>query len=187
MPFTTTKNWKALAPTILKMGEEGMSRPEIAKHFGVSTQRIHQVIRKRCPEWRRADLDLPRRMEELAIYERKWGNKSGTELYQIQRQKLRAKKANAMRVGYTFTVQYGDLVWPTHCPVLGLELDYFAESRQENSPSFDRFDTDRGYEPGNVHIVSWRANRIKNDGTAEEHEKIAEYIRNTMVTIDNKG
>jgi hypothetical protein len=26
-----------------------------------------------------------------------------------------------------------------------------------------------------------RANRIKNDGTAEEHEKIAEYIRCSLV------
>jgi hypothetical protein len=29
---------------------------------------------------------------------------------------------------------------------------------------------------GNVEVMSWRANRIKNNGTPEEHRKIANYL-----------
>jgi hypothetical protein len=92
------------------------------------------------------------------------------------REKYRLKKANANRSGKEFTIAFGELDFPTHCPILGIELDYFSEGRQENSPSFDRFDPSKGYVSGNVAVVSWRANRIKNDGTADEHQKIADWM-----------
>jgi hypothetical protein len=58
-----------------------------------------------------------------------------------------------------------------------MELDYFSDSRTENSVTFDRIDPSKDYISGNVVIISWRANRIKNDGTAEEHQKIADFIK----------
>ena len=61
----------------------------------------------------------------------------------------------------------------THCPLLGHP---FSESG-ENSPSFDRINPKLGYVKGNVWIVGLRANVIKNDGTAEEHEMIARAMR----------
>lgn len=67
-------------------------------------------------------------------------------------------------------------MWPEYCPILGIKLDYETNGRQENSPSFDRLDPTKGYISGNVQIISWRANRIKNDGSAEEHQKIANYL-----------
>jgi hypothetical protein len=33
-----------------------------------------------------------------------------------------------------------------------------------------------GYTPENTFIISWRANRIKNDGTAREHQLIMEWM-----------
>jgi hypothetical protein len=39
-----------------------------------------------------------------------------------------------------------------------------------------------GYIKGNVAVISNRANRIKNDGNADEHERIANYIK-TNLTI----
>jgi hypothetical protein len=92
------------------------------------------------------------------------------------REKFRAKKANAIRVGIEFTIEFGELTFPTHCPILGIELDYFSEQRTENTVSFDKINPTTGYVSGNVVILSWRANRIKNDGTAEEHRKIADFL-----------
>jgi hypothetical protein len=40
----------------------------------------------------------------------------------------------------------------------------------------DRIIPEEGYVAGNVNVVSYRANRIKNDGTAEEHLKIADWM-----------
>lgn len=152
---------------------------DIAKKYNVSRQRIKQVVAKYIPDWGTNYGRVVRTQLKLKQWESKWGQKTNTDLYREQRYKFSRKKANATRVGYTWTVEFGEINWPTHCPILGIELDYFAESRQENSPSFDRLDNTKGYEPQNVLIVSWRANRIKNDGTALEHRKIAEFLEKT--------
>lgn len=86
------------------------------------------------------------------------------------------KKENASRTRHEFTITFDDVVWNKVCPILGIELDYFAEVRAENSVSFDRIDSSKGYIPGNVQIISWRANRIKNDGTLDDFRKIVDYL-----------
>jgi hypothetical protein len=149
---------------------------ELALKYGVTRQRMKQVLLRFIPEWGDIYGGVVRRRIKAADWYSKWGDKQDTELYKSQRHKFNRKKANAVKVGYTWTITFGELDWPTHCPILGLELDYFAETRLENSPSFDRIDSNKGYEKGNVIVVSWRANRIKNDGTPEEHRKIADYI-----------
>lgn len=121
---------------------------------------------------------IRKKQRELRHY-RKRGDTS-QELYQIKRYKFSMKKANAKRNGIEFTILFGDCEWPTHCPILGIELDYFANGKQENSPSMDRINSCFGYIPGNVHVISWRANRIKNDGSPEEHQKIATYLSNLL-------
>ena len=149
----------------------------------MTRERIRQVVRKHIKDWDETHgRNARREAKQDALTEqrrKKWGTHKeliASDLYQAQRQKFRAKKANALRVGWEWSLSFGDLVWPTHCPVLNIELDYFAEGRQENSPSFDQIDAGKGYVVGNVQIISWRANRIKNDGTAAEHRRIAEYL-----------
>lgn len=174
--FKTKINWSAELPNILAQGAQGVSMTEIAKTYGVSKQRIKQVLQKLVPNWK-SDFGMAiRKKEKERAHFAKWGQKEDSPLYQAQRQKFRAKKANAIRTGYSWEVEFGDFIWPIYCPILGIEIDYFAETRQENSPSFDRINSNLGYVKGNVQIVSWRANRIKNDGTADEHRKIADYL-----------
>lgn len=159
---------------------------QIADHYGVSRQRVKQVLDRKIPRWYQSYGKFVRdqqKQEEAAklneAYLKKWGPSRGLidkDLYSAQRFKFGRKKANATQTGFTWTIEFTDLDWPTHCPILGLELDYFAPYAQENSPSFDRINSNLGYVKGNVQILSWRANRIKNNGTAEEHRKIAEYL-----------
>ena len=67
---------------------------------------------------------------------------------------------------------------PTHCPVLGIELDYSCKGFfAENSPSLDRIDSDVGYVHPNVRVISWRANELRRNGTLEEFECIVEDLR----------
>ena len=50
-----------------------------------------------------------------------------------------------------------------------------AHSQQCNygdSPSLDRIFPESGYTKGNVRVISWRANWIKNNSTIEEIEKL---------------
>ena len=81
-----------------------------------------------------------------------------------------------------FTIKFEDLVVPLVCPVLGITLDLSGAPRAggvaaDNSPSIDRINPERGYVAGNVAIISWLANRLKSNGSADQHEAIAKYQR----------
>jgi len=89
-------------------------------------------------------------------------------------------RSRAKRLGIEFTITDKDFEIPTHCPILGIELCTTNHKLQDNSISIDRIDPTRGYVPGNVAIISNRANTIKNSGTADEHRKVADFIDKNM-------
>ncbi|MFC3079481.1 hypothetical protein ACFODL_15385 [Phenylobacterium terrae] len=45
------------------------------------------------------------------------------------------------------------------------------------SPTIDRVIGDLGYIKGNVRVVSAKSNRIKNNGTADELQRVATWLR----------
>ena len=65
---------------------------------------------------------------------------------------------------------------PTHCPILGVPIEVLGEDRNR-AASIDRLNPNLGYVPGNVAVISLRANRIKSDATIEELEKLVAWIR----------
>lgn len=82
-------------------------------------------------------------------------------------------RQRAKQKGIEFSISIDDLQETTHCPLLGIELSFSnTRSNKSNSPSIDRINPAIGYVPGNVWIVSARANQIKNDATIEELERI---------------
>lgn len=151
---------------------EGLSYTAIGKQLGVSRQRIHQICEKEGLNkiWKDSSI--------TSLAQKKAKFNLSEDFYQICSLRFTRKRQNCKNSGIAFDLLFEDIYWPTHCPVLGLELDYWGENngRLENSPSFDKIDSNKGYTKGNVQIISWRANRIKNDGTASEHRRIAEYI-----------
>lgn len=92
-------------------------------------------------------------------------------------------RCRARKRGFEATIRPEDLVWPSHCPVLGIELAYPADGekregliQQPNWPSLDRWDNTKGYMPGNVFVISTRANMLKSSGTYEEILRVAKYL-----------
>lgn len=79
-----------------------------------------------------------------------------------------AARARAKTKGIPFSITEADIVIPDTCPVLGIKLVQSTGAKTDNSPSLDRIIPDLGYVPGNVVVISLRANRIKNDATVEE-------------------
>jgi hypothetical protein len=96
---------------------------------------------------------------------------------------LSVARARALKRGMEFSIVEADLKpFPTHCPILGIELNYRRGGRgiaAPNAASLDRRDSSKGYIKGNVAIMSVRANTIKNGGTAAEHFAIAEWMERT--------
>ena len=92
---------------------------------------------------------------------------------------LRAAKCRCQATGVEFDLSVEDLMpLPLKCPVLGIKLDWFVDGRggSDFSPSIDRLDPNQGYVPGNVEIISNRANRIKNDARLEEVKKLVLWM-----------
>lgn len=91
-------------------------------------------------------------------------------------------KWRAKRAGIPFEITVADIIVPSHCPVLGMPLVIqhrrgAMQADIPNSPSLDRIDNTLGYVPGNVVVVSYRANRIKCDATVNDLEAVADFYR----------
>lgn len=93
---------------------------------------------------------------------------------------FQAAKNRATRKGVPFTLEQEDIkvlcIDLTTCPVLGIELGWFNTSMLDNSPSLDRIIPSLGYVKGNIAVISQKANRIKNDATAEELGKVYSWL-----------
>lgn len=99
---------------------------------------------------------------------------------------LRRAKARAKKEGFEFDLTVDDISpLPDKCPVLGLQLRLSEFSQDPCAYSLDRIDNKQGYIRGNVAVMSYRANRLKNDGTAEDHEAIAAWMRKQHVLAAN--
>ncbi len=71
-------------------------------------------------------------------------------------------------------------IWPVDdkCPVFGTPFLYAAPRgrKRDTAPSLDRFDSTQGYVPGNVHVISWRANRAKNNSSLEDLRRLLQWM-----------
>ena len=77
-------------------------------------------------------------------------------------------RARAARTGrpFSMTVEWLILNAPVVCPVLGIPLAYGPKGSQgprSDSATIDRIENSLGYVPGNLLIVSGRANRKKGE------------------------
>lgn len=89
--------------------------------------------------------------------------------------RLNRLRARSLTHGWDFNLEPQDIVIPETCPVLGIKLALNTKP-QDDSPSIDRIDNSKGYIKGNVHVISFKANRIKNNATPEELMKVASYF-----------
>lgn len=90
---------------------------------------------------------------------------------------LRSAKARATKAGVPFALTERDIIIPHTCPALGIPIRVGNIQATDNSPSLDRVVPSLGYVPGNIVVISNRANRIKNNATVPELEAIARYYR----------
>ena len=94
---------------------------------------------------------------------------------------LARAKNGAVARGLEFSITEADFeTLPTHCPVLGLKLKYPEDQAKQGDPaiaSLDRKDNSKGYVPGNVFIISHRANSLKSSASLVEIEALLNYMK----------
>ena len=184
--------WEIEHKNVYNLSLQGKTMEEIGQRYNVSRERIRQILKKYYP-WLTADMRgiqlLAQQKRQQIVDDRfkRFGRRDYLFVDDISRRmsdSFRRKRENAKRSKWGWDLSFHDIEWVTVCPVLGIELDWFAEAKADNSPSYDRVDSKKGYVKDNVRIISFRANRIKNDGTIDEHLKIIEYMRNHAKDID---
>lgn len=92
--------------------------------------------------------------------------------YILSRAKGRAKIAKV-----PFTIGPEDIEIPEFCPVfpeIRLQFHY-GRGRPDHIPTLDRIVPHLGYVPGNIAIISMKANRLKSNATPEELRRIADW------------
>ena len=77
-----------------------------------------------------------------------------------------------------FTITLDDIVIPEVCPVLGIILEpgRGKKGAVPSSPSLDRIIPELGYVPGNVQVISHKANSMKMDATLKELRSFAAWV-----------
>ena len=112
--------------------------------------------------------------KERADHQEKARKKTNWSLYTVIRLKAKAKQKQL-----PFDLTEADIQQPQYCPVLGLELVYRPNGylRCPEMATIDRMDPKLGYVKGNVHTISSKANRLKNNATLEEMEAIMDYMK----------
>lgn len=106
-------------------------------------------------------------------------NSENTFLRQFHHRRQVAQKA-----GIPFLITFDELEKPEFCPVLGVKLNYGCsptkdgkQTRDANKASIDKVVPELGYIPGNVFVISWKANKLKSDMTIEQLENILDYMK----------
>lgn len=107
--------------------------------------------------------------DKLVEKRREW-DRNNPKKAMLQRARRRARN-----LGLKFDIDISDVQIPELCPVLGIKLERFSPENLNASPSLDRIHNHLGYEKGNVVVVSFLANRIKNNASYEELKKVVDY------------
>jgi len=117
--------------------------------------------------------DPVKRGKKLAA-QLKW-RLTNPEVAILYRIKQRCKRENI-----PCDLEVDDIVIPDICPIFKKPLVIVA-GRNDYAPSVDRINPKLGYIKGNIHIISDRANRIKNDSTPEELRLLADYFGTNLI------
>jgi hypothetical protein len=89
---------------------------------------------------------------------------------------LKLARRRARRLKLPFSITEADIIVPSHCPVFGTPLVFGDANDHQNSPSIDRFKPDLGYVPGNICVISYRANELKRNATVEELQRLIQWM-----------
>lgn len=86
---------------------------------------------------------------------------------------LYSRKSSAKKKRVAFEVDASHFTETLSCPLLPhIDFNFKAKGVSDHSMSIDRINPLKGYVPGNVWLISAKANRIKNNATFEEFEMI---------------
>ena len=127
----------------------------------------------------------PAKRKSFETYQKQWehDNNDARSKYDLkwrrnnfERLLLYSARARAKKYNVECSLTLGDIIIPDVCPVFKTPIKKDLVN-SNNSPSLDRMVPAKGYTKENTHVISCRANIIKNCGTRAEHEMIVSYMK----------
>lgn len=97
----------------------------------------------------------------------------------------KSAKQRATKDDTPFTISVEDIEVPTHCPVLGIPLKHNEGTLGPDSPSLDKVIPELGYIPGNIAVLSHRANLIKDKYSYEELHAVVKWMEDFLRKEDS--
>lgn len=131
----------------------------------------------------RNDLSYRNRKTSVGM---RWQRKRASDPSQIRYMLWQKAMRRAKRFDLIFTISPDDIILPEVCPVFGFKLRSYFGSKNEgrgasnthyDSYSLDRIKPELGYVPGNIAVISHRANTLKRNATVEEIEALGCWMR----------
>lgn len=148
-------------------------------------QKYKDDIQKQNKEYRKKNKDKLREYEqsfERRTFHKQWVKKKRAEdpsRFLFYAAKRRAKLKN---IPFDISKEYVASLFPkdNKCPLLKIDLIVNSNKMEDNSPSLDRLYPNKGYIRDNIIIISYKANRIKNDATLEELKELTLSLDNVL-------
>jgi len=87
-------------------------------------------------------------------------------------------RANGLKIPFDLDAEYLESIWTGLCPVLQVPIYLHERDRSDEfTAELDRFVPNKGYTKGNVHFLSRKANRLKNNVTTKELEQLINWMK----------
>ena len=138
-----------------------------------------QWVCKSCDNARQRVRRVEKRTEMLE-YGRNYQAKRRTDFNYRLQMLLNASKQRALVKNREHTITLQDIKdkYPSNgkCPIFGVDLEFGNTGFRDNSPSIDRIDSNKGYTPDNIQLISWKANSIKRNASLEELILLVNYL-----------
>ncbi len=103
-------------------------------------------------------------------------NKTERGMLFLQQKLFHSAKNRAKSYNIEFTISKDDIIIPDICPILGIELISSTGHISMNSPTLDKIDPLKGYIPGNIQVISNRANLLKSNFTIDEVKLLLKWM-----------
>lgn len=144
-------------------------RQEHLTQYKKNLEKDPAFYRKKAAKWRKEHPDTYNSYTEHY-------KKSNPVRYLLSKARSRCKK-----LGLEYNLENEDIIIPEYCPLLNVKLDMNGSS--DTSPSLDRLDNTKGYIKGNVWVISFQANRMKNTSTLTQ---LVTFGRNVVRIFDEE-
>lgn len=146
------------------------------KHNTIGISRPCKDCRKHCNKVKREAIVS----DFLTLSQEEEHDKHKGSIHQLKQHILNLAKTRSKLNGIEFSITLEDFDLPSICPILHIPIIPGIGKQSAFSPSLDRIDCTKGYIKGNIAVISYRANAMKNDASLAELKTFSDNILSYM-------